>query len=160
MLKTLSKAFTLIEILITLAIISLVMLGISGLSWAQVNKMREKIVRENFISTYNAVLLNSIGSSNIDGQGKKNTLVIYDGVVATTGLDTKPEWISDYLLMRNGLKRNATIIFDNYALGCSIDGQSGMQEVNFNLMMNNEKTPQIGCFSIDLGTCKLLERRC
>ena len=53
--------------------------------------MREKIVRENFISTYNAVLLNSIGSSNIDGQGKKNTLVIYDGVVATTGLDTKPE---------------------------------------------------------------------
>lgn len=54
------KAFTLIEILITIAIISLVMVGISSLSGNQVNKIKEKIIKEEFVSTYNAALLNSI----------------------------------------------------------------------------------------------------
>jgi prepilin-type N-terminal cleavage/methylation domain-containing protein len=62
------KAFTLIEILITSSIISLVMVGISALTGNQVNRLKEKITREEFISTYNEVLLNSIGSSNINKQ--------------------------------------------------------------------------------------------
>lgn len=67
-LKSYLKAFTLIEILITISIISLVMIGISGLSGNQVTKMREKVIKEDFMNTYNSVLLNAIGSSNVDGQ--------------------------------------------------------------------------------------------
>jgi len=62
------KAFTLIEILITISIISLAMVGISTLTGSQVDRMREKIIREDFINSYNAILLNSIGSSNVDNQ--------------------------------------------------------------------------------------------
>jgi len=65
---TVNKAFTLIEILITISIISLAMVGISTLTGSQVDRMREKIIREDFINSYNAILLNSIGSSNVDNQ--------------------------------------------------------------------------------------------
>ena len=158
------KAFTLIEILITIAIISIAMIGISTLTGTQVSRMREKVTKEDFINTYNAVLLNAIGSSNVQGQGKKNELVIYDGKVATSGLDTKPSGNSDYMVYRNSLPRNATIVFDNYSLGCTINGQTG-DTVSFELFTDNQnpdinqKQP-IGCFFIDLGTCKLLEKRC
>jgi len=158
------KAFTLIEILITIAIISLAMVGISTLTWTQVSKMREKVTKEDFSNTYNAVLLNAIWSSNVQGQGKKNELVIYDAKVATSGFDTKPTWNSAYLIYRNKLPWNATIVFDNYSLGCTINGQTG-ENVSFELYSDslnfdiNQKQP-IGCYEIDLGTCKLLERRC
>lgn len=150
------KAFTLIEILITLAIISLAMFGISGLTGNQVYKMKQKIIREEFVNTYNAVLLNSIGSSNIDGQWSKNTLTIYDGRVKKENTS-----VSDYLVYKNGMPRNATIIFDNYGLACSIDSQTGLQMVEgLQLKMDTNEKPTIGCFMIDLGTCKLLEQRC
>ena len=44
------KAFTLIEILITISIIAIVMIGISGMTGNQVNKIREKI-KENSTKT-------------------------------------------------------------------------------------------------------------
>lgn len=136
------------------------MVGISGMTGNQVNKIREKIVKEEFVTTYNAVLLNSIGSSNVNGQGAKNKLVIYDGVVATTGFDSKPLGDLSYKVMRAELPWNATIVFDNYGLGCSIDGQTGFQNVDFTVVLNNVKKPKIGCFTIDLGTCKLIEKKC
>lgn len=154
------KAFTLIEILITISIIAIVMIGISGMTGNQVNKIREKIIKEEFVTTYNAVLLNSIGSSNVDGQGAKNKLVIYDGVVASTGFESRPVGDLSYKVMRADLPWNATIVFDNYGLGCSIDGQTGFQNVDFTVVLNNERKTQIGCFSIDLGTCKLIENKC
>ncbi|MBP7007686.1 hypothetical protein KBB05_02995 [Patescibacteria group bacterium] len=40
------------------------MVGISALTGNQVNRLKEKITREEFVTTYNSVLLNSIGSSN------------------------------------------------------------------------------------------------
>lgn len=158
------KAFTLIEILITISIISLVMVGISALTGNQVNRLKEKITREEFISTYNEVLLNSIGSSNINKQWLQNRLVIYDGVVSSSGFDGNPTddlAQAPFLLYKNELPRNATIIFDNYSLWCSIDNQTGLQLVpGLQLKRNNEKKSTIGCFTIDLGTCKLLEESC
>lgn len=154
------KAFTLIEILITIAIISLVMVGISSLSGNQVNKIKEKIIKEEFVSTYNAALLNSIWSSNIPWQSTKNTLVIYDGEVATTGFSARPSGSSEYRIIRNRLPWSATIVFDNYGLWCAIDGQTGLQNVDFDLVLNTINQPTISCFTVDLGTCKLLERKC
>jgi len=66
--KKFTSAFTLIEILITISIISIAMIGISTLTGNQVTKLREKVLKEDFVNTYNAVLLNAIGSSNVDGQ--------------------------------------------------------------------------------------------
>ena len=66
--KKIFSAFTLIEILITISIISIAMIGISALTGNQVTKLREKVLKEDFVNTYNAVLLNAIGSSNVDGQ--------------------------------------------------------------------------------------------
>jgi len=40
------------------------MVGISALTGNQVNRLKEKITREEFVTIYNSVLLNSIGSSN------------------------------------------------------------------------------------------------
>lgn len=153
-----NKAFTLIEILITISIISLAMVGISTLTGNQVDRMREKIIREDFINSYNAILLNSIGSSNVDNQWSKNTFVIYDGVVSWA---VKSHSSSDYVVYRNGLPWNATIMFDNYGLWCSIDNGTGLQTIDWIQLktITNEK-PTIGCFMIDLGTCKLLERKC
>lgn len=155
------KGFTLIEILITIAIISIAMVGISGLTWSQVAKMKQKIVREDFVNVYNAVLLNSIGSSNVEGQWAKNNLTIYDGKVMASGSTIGPANSSDYLLYKNGMPRNATIVFDNYGLGCSIDGQTWLQMVDgLQLKYDSNEKPTIACFMIDLWTCKLLEKRC
>lgn len=155
---TVNKAFTLIEILITISIISLAMVGISTLTGSQVDRMREKIIREDFINSYNAILLNSIGSSNVDNQWTKNTFTIYDGVVSWA---VKSHSSSDYLVYKNGLPWNATIIFDNYGLWCSVDSQTWLQMIEgIQLKTIANEKPTIGCFMIDLGTCKLLEKKC
>lgn len=120
--------------------------------------MREKIIREDFINSYNAILLNSIGSSNVDNQWTKNTFTIYDGVVSGA---VKSHSSSDYLVYRNWLPRNATIIFDNYGLGCAIDNLTWLQMVDWiQLKITTNEKPTIACFMVDLGTCKLLERKC
>lgn len=43
------------------------------------DKNERKSIERRFCETYNAVLLNAIGSSNVEGQWAKNQLVIYDG---------------------------------------------------------------------------------
>lgn len=160
------KAFTLIEILITISIIWLVMVGISALTGNQVNRLKEKITREEFVTIYNSVLLNSIGSSNnnVGQEWLQNRLVVYDGVVSTSGFDNNPTDDlagAPFILYKNGLPWTATLIFDNYSLWCSIDNQTGLQLVHgLQVKLNNEKKPTIGCFMIDLWTCKLLEEEC
>lgn len=159
------KAFTLIEILITLAIISLAVVGISALTGNQVTKLKDRIIREQFITTYNTVLLNSISSSNTQWSWEyslRNELVIYDGRVLTTwSLLFSANGLSDYLVYRNGLPWTATIVFDNYALWCAISDQTGLQMIEgITLVKDNEKKPIIWCFMIDLGTCKLIEQYC
>lgn len=158
------SAFTLIEILITISIISIAMIGISTLTGNQVTKLREKVLKEDFVNTYNAVLLNAIGSSNVDGQWAKNKLVIYDGKVATAGFESKPIGDAWYTIVRNGLPWSATVEFDNYSLWCSINWQR-WEIITFELQSDtsnepNVAGPTIGCFEIDLGTCKLLEKPC
>lgn len=139
------RAFTLIELLITIVIIAIMMGLVSTLSNAQIVKMKDKIVKQWRVDIYNHTLLNSIWSS-ISG----NKLELQNGKISWKN--------TDYSIYKSWQPVSGVLSFDNYNLWCSRwdDNWSSLQ---LDIVKDTNKQT-IWCYQVDLATCKLYEIKC
>lgn len=139
------RAFTLIELLITIVIIAIMMGLVSSLSNAQIVKMRDKILKQWRVDSYNHTLLNSIWSS-LSG----NKLEIRNGKIV---------WkTSDFTIHQNNNPTSGVLSFDNYNLWCKRDdGDTNTLQLD---IVKDQNKKKIWCYQVDLTTCKLYEIRC
>ncbi len=139
------KAFTLIELLITIVIIAIMMALMSTLSNAQIVKMKDKILKQWWVDTYNQTLLNSIWSS-LSG----NKLELQNGKII---------WkTSDWTVHQNWSPASGVLSFDNYNLWCKRNDEDS-KTLQLDIIKDwNKKI--IWCYQVDLTTCKLYEVKC
>jgi len=161
------KAFTLIEIVIVLVIISILMAAVMRFGSNRIVDLKAQSNKEQFIWYYNDLYNQNMTSSSRDGQRYHQMVVVMETWIsyildswAMMGNTLPNIQIQNLRLTSWGTSLPiALLFFVPYQLGCDIsDGSVTWDALYFDL-----KIPQNGkqyCFEIKSETCKLIETRC
>lgn len=161
------KAFTLIEMIVVIIIISILFLIVLRMGWNYVRDMQFRNDKEEFLSQYNKLLSQSMSSNYYEWEEYKEfSLQIADqwdeiNLYAIT-------WNNQVLIWRRALGVSYfswlnnvwTFLFQAYELGCwyeDWDWELTGGNVNFQLISIYDWWY---CFDVNLDSCKISESKC
>ncbi len=160
------KAFTLIEIVIVLIVISILMAATMSFGSNRIVDLKAQSLKEHFVGYYNEIFRQNLTSSFRDGiKYQSLTVAFATGVSYSTDHQApiSDQQLSDIafsgLLLDNHPYPTIDVVFAPYVLGCSLAAASATWSLfSFHLIV-----PQNGkqyCFEIASQTCKLIETTC
>jgi prepilin-type N-terminal cleavage/methylation domain-containing protein len=157
------RAFTLIELIIVLVIISILMGATMRFGSSRITDLKSQALKDKFLDSYATVYSQNMVSSYYQAQHYQSLHIRigadvqydYDSGVALS-LFRETGAMSISWLALDALPQNEiTLTFVPYHMWCSIDAWSGV--VSFQLMVKPAKTY---CFSLMTDTCNLREVTC
>lgn len=166
--KVINKWFTLIEILIVIAIISFLLTVVMKFSGTQIWELRQKKEVEEFKDAFNMVITKNINSNYINKnkytqleinitKEKKDIILKYTNgnTITDTWLVLIPftSTIFDNINTENNEQESINIKMTPYILWCTINEEKN--DAYFEVL-----SPKKLCFTIDTITCQLKEKKC
>lgn len=164
------KAFTLIELIIVIVIISVLMAATMRFGWDRIRLLNNKNIQEQFLSSFSSLQAeNNMTNYHLgkNYQELKINFLLWEKFFSYSYhnqdsiLDSKTtsiEWwnykISKIILDWNVLKE-ANILMKPYTLWCTItnnDGSSSWKNLKLWILVNDNKEY---CFSIESNNCKI-----
>ncbi len=162
------KAFTLIEIVIVLLIISILLVATIGLGSNRITDIKAQSIKEQFIGYYNELYSQNMTSRFRDYIQYQRLHVIVSTWIAYR-LDASAVVYPPLSAMELGGIRfaptwtvvdQALLTFLPYRMGCEISrGDGSLQDTVYFHLLVPENGKQY-CFEIASETCKLIERHC
>lgn len=166
--KIIKRWFTLIEILIVIAIISLLLTTVMQFSWSQIWNLRQKKEIEEFKDAFNTIITKNINSNYINKEKythleinitneSKNIFLKYENKdhLINTGNVQIPFVLESFnnLKINNKEEENINISLSPYIIGCTINETK--DDAYFEILSSKRS-----CFTIDHSTCQLKEKKC
>ena len=174
--KTWKNAFTLIEMLIVICIISIILWFTMSFSWDRIQLLNNKNIEEQFITTYNDYFYSVMNSNYISWSIYDELLLSFSSWGNYIEYNFQKDWNSVYswtnslsdkikivwLKLWSTQKNKTFIKYTPYQLWCQFFDSSDWEQINKNLhikiSVNNDREEK--CFQIKNTLWRLIEFDC